>query len=610
MGCINCLNPFVLSSSKYTNTIYCVFPDAYFRLKARNVERNDCEDAMRKILCYFVACSLLLYGFNTFCFGKKTIFGIRSQGLNSVRELTGWQQIIYKYDQDSNYGTLAMAVEYSRSFRPQEIADFLFNGSCLRFSGSKAERKPQDILADYFGLPSSFSSTVHFSPHISNTVIDFNWFHAFDTYVPGLFIMVHLPIVHTKWNLYMRETNIIPGNAFYPAGYMSDTNISASALPQSVTQAWRGNTIFGDMDQPLQFGKIFGRQTRSRIAELTATLGWNYNQPNYHVGINFRVGAPTGNATDAEFLFEDIVGNRHHWDIGGGISAHIIMWHNKETARRVGIYFDAHVSHLCSSQQKRSFDFTKNGNGSRYILLEQIETPTQENLFFNGVLSSNQYVGNLVPAINYTTFDTKISIPVQADIVVKCAYQHDGFEVDFGYNFWANSKEKLHCRDRFVSDRFALKGDAQLYGFTTDNIAVALNATQSVATINGGQGNGNGDFENRNADNATIATTAAGAPLLQLNTNDSLALGIAQSPVRGSNPAILLSDIAINSESGILPRALSHKIFMYAGNVWNNRDDYDPYFGIGLSGEFAHANTCENAMCSQWAIWFKGGFVY
>jgi hypothetical protein len=545
---------------------------------------------------------------NLHSFGDKTIFGIRSQGLDGVRELTGWQQIIYKYDQNNNYGTLAMVAEYTRSFRPQEIAQFLFGGSCLRFSGSRAERKVGDILADYFGLPTSFSSDVSFSPHISNTIIDFNWFQAFDAYLPGLFIMVHLPIVHTKWNLYGQEVNINTGTAFYPAGYMSDANIPASNLPQSVTQALRGNTIFGDMDQPLRYGKVFGRQTRSRIAELTATLGWNYNQPNYHVGLSFRVGAPTGNPTTAEFIFESIVGNRHHWDVGGGFSAHGIMWHNKDEGRRLGLYFDAHISHLCESQQKRSFDFTKNGNGSRYILLQQIESPAQD-LLLNGVAATNQYIGNLTPAINYTTFDTKISIGMQADIVLKLAYQRDGFEVDFGYNFWANSKEKLHCRDRFIENRFALKGDAQIYGFTAGDMAVAVNATQSMATILGGQKGGNANFANTNADNPALASTAAGI-LNQLNSTDSGTLSIPQIQISGSSPAILLQDSDINNESGILPRAWSNKIFVYMGNIWNNRDDIDPYFGMGLSGEFAHTNTCNNAACSQWAFWFKAGLSY
>lgn len=565
---------------------------------------------MKKIL-YSAATILFLTSADTHCFlGNKTVFGIRSQGLNEVRELAGWQQLIYKYDQDSNYGTLAMAVEYSRSFRPERIADFLFGGDCFHFSGSQADRHEGDILADYFGLPPSFSSDVFVSPHISNTIIDFNWFQAFDVYLPGLFIMLHAPIVHTKWNLYLQETNINSGTAFFPAGYMSDADIPASALPRSVTQALRGHTVFGDMQEPLQYGKVFGRQTRNRVAELTATLGWNYNQPWYHVGLNFRVGAPTGNPTHAEFIFESIVGNRHHWDVGGGLSAHVIMWENKEQGRRLGLYCDAQISHLCTSQQKRSFDFTKNGGGSRYILLEQIESPSDGNLLINGVAPTNQYIGNLVPAINYTTFNTKISIGVQTDIVLKFAYQRDGFEFDLGYDFWANSKEKLHCRDRFPENRFALKGDAQIYGFTADDDAILLNATQSESTIFGGQGVGNANYQNLNADNQPALATTPTALLFQLNAADSAALDIPQLQVHGSDPAILLTDADINDESGILPRAISNKIFVYAGCVWNNRDDFDPYFGMGLSSEFANTNPCNNGACSQWAIWFKTGFAY
>jgi hypothetical protein len=565
---------------------------------------------MKKSFMYIFVGIIFFTHALVYCFGKKTIFGIRSQGLDSVLELTGWQQQIYKYDQDNNYGTLAAAAKYTRSIRSDEIACFLFGAEKLRFSGSQAVRKSGDILADYFGLPVDFYSTVIFSPHISNTIIDFDWFQALDAYVTGLFVMVHLPVVQTKWNLYMQEIGINPGTAFYPAGYMSNARIAASSLPHSVTQAMQGMTTFGDMQEPLQYGKILGRQTRSRIAELQTTVGWNYNQPWYHAGISVRVGAPTGNATNAEFLFEEIVGNRHHWDVGIGLSGHVNMWENKEKGKRAALYLDAHISHLCASKQKRSFDFINNGTGSRYMLLEQVDNLAQT-LLINGATPSNQYIGKLFPAINYTTFDTKISIGVQTDITLKFAYQHDGFEVDLGYNFWFNSKEKLLSRDAFIENRFALKGDAQVYGFTAvGNNPVALNATQHSATLLAGQGSGNSNYQNSNADNLpALASTLAGI-LNQLNTQDSTDLGIAQVQVNGSNPSIFLTNKDINTESGILPRALSNKVFGYIGGLWNNRDDIDPYLGIGLSGEFAHTDPDCNAMCSQWAIWVKGGIAY
>src|SRR5579872_5691365 len=258
---------------------------------------------MKKFYCSMMAAvCLLFFTMNIDGFGKKTIFGIRSQGLNSVRELCGWQKCMFKYDQNRNYGTIAASIQYDRSFRPEQIADFLLGGQTLRFSGSMADRQPGDILADYFGLPPSFSSRVCFSPRISDVVVDFNLFQAFDAKIPGLFIMFHVPVVHTKWNLYMRESAIKPGTAFYPAGYMSDERINASDLPQSVTQALQGRVKFGDMQDPLQYGKVDGRQESTRVAEVQATVGYNYNMPWYHAGISFRVGAPTGTITSGEFL--------------------------------------------------------------------------------------------------------------------------------------------------------------------------------------------------------------------------------------------------------------------------------------------------------------------
>ncbi len=559
------------------------------------------------IMCTMLIC-IQSYGF----IGKRTLFGIRSQGLNSVRELCGWQKCMFKYDQNRNFGTVAATIQYDRSFRSEQIAEFLFGGKDMRFSGSEADRKPGDILADYFGLPPSFSSRVHVSPHISDVVVDFNLFQAFDAKIPGFFIMFHVPVVHTKWNLYMKESAIKPGAAFFPAGYMSDARINASDLPQSVTQALQGRIKFGDMQDPLLYGKIDGRQESNRVAEVQGTIGYNYNAPWYHAGVSFRVGAPTGTITNAEFLFEEIVGNRHHWDVGVGLSGHVNMWENKKEGKCFALYLDSHISHLCTSKQKRSFDFTKNGPGSRYMLLEQIEAPSQ-GLNINGDIPENQYVRKLVPAINETTLNTKLSIGVQADITLKLAYQQDNFEFDMGYNFWATSKEKMHSREKFTSDLFALKGDAQIYGFAANDnaVIVPLNATQNSATIFGGQGDGNANFQNLNADNQPAAATLSdGTQLVQLNTQDATDLKIKQVQVQGSNPAVLLQDADINNESGILPRAISNKAFIFMNYIWNNRDDWDPYVGLGFSAEVANTSAEHNSASSQWAIWLKAGLSY
>lgn len=568
-----------------------------------------------KRIQYFLLFVSCLQSVHLLGFGKKTFFDTRSQGLDSVSDIVGWQKLIYRDDKEQNYGTYAASIKYSRSFRSDKIANFLFGGESLHFTGSAvANRASTDILADYFGLPRDFNSMVCFTPRVTNVVVDLSWFHDFEKHVPGLYVIVYAPITHTKWDLNMNEAVMQSGTAFFPAGYMGDARIVRTALPANATIAWQGKTIFGDMQEPLEFGKIFGRQTKNRVAELQATLGWNYNRSWYHLGVYGRVGAPTGNASAAEFLFESIVGNCHHWDVGGGISGHIVAWRNDDTDQQIGLYCDAHVGHLCTSIQKRSFDLTANGNGSRYMLLEQLDGPSTS-LFLNGVAPANQYNGKLIPAINRTTFDAKISMAAQADIVFKLAYQRGGFESDIGYNFFAHSKEKLHSRGSLVNNRFAIKGDAQIYGFGPNttvpaNIPVALNATQSKATLNAGQAPGNANFANLNADNAAAATTTGGVVLTQLNLVDSTALGIPQVQVQGSNPAILLQDSDINESSALLPRALSNKFFLYCNYVWDQDETIAPYCGIGAAVEVANTNPDHNSAFSQWLVWAKAGIAY
>ena len=575
---------------------------------------NFKERAAMKNRFYAIIWGLLFYGISINGFGPKTFFGIRSQSVNRVRELISWQQEINRYDLQNSYGTFCATLEYSRSFRPDRINDVLFGGNKLKFSGSRVvDRGENDILADYFGLPPDFESTVCFTPRITNLVLDFNWHHAFECCVRGLYVQLHMPIVHTKWDLNFFEGIIRGGTAFHPAGHMGAERVEAASLAKSVTEAFQGKTTFGDMREPLKFGKVFGRQNVNRVAEIHGTFGWRFMQDDwYHVGVFVRAGAPVGNAPNAEFIFEPIAGNRHHWELGGGLTSYVRVWENDDATKRVVLYFDAHISHLFSATQMRSYDLKNNGNGSRYMLISEITSPSVD-LLFGGNPAPNQYVRRLLPAINKTTLKTKISVDVQADIVFKVAYQRDNVEFDFGYNFWGVSKEKLHCRDRFEGNRFGFKGDAQVYGFDGRDVAIPLNATQSKATVRKGQGQ-DVDFTNPNVDNSTIAQSldvdGDSEDLIALLTRDQEELGAQENVAQGSNPAVLLENKDINEKSALLPRAITHKVFTHFNYTWDNDDDFTPYLGGGLSSEWADTKDNKNIVSSQWAIWIKGGLSY
>lgn len=563
--------------------------------------------------CVAIACISILTAVATTTvanFTSKSFYSTRSQSVDAARELTGWQRLINRDATDCFYGALYIAPVYTRSYNTCQISDFLFNGESMVFSGSKYPfRGENDILADYFGLPMDFYGTVCMDPVITNFMMDFDFYFGLDSICNGLYVRLFAPVVHSKWDLNARE--FMPtgtGVLAYPAGYMGPQKIVRDSLEDTIIDALTGNITFGDKRDPMAYGRIVGRQTVNRVADLRVALGWNHTGAHHHAGINLRVAFPTGNQPSAEFLFDAIAGNGGHWELGGGLTAHYDLWQSEDAVHTVALYCDANITHLFKVGQKRSFDFIANGPGSRYILLEDFRDGSHD-LFVGGpgvVPAQNQYHQTLVPAINETTLCAQISFDVQADIVLKLAYYYKGFGFDIGYNFWARSKERLHSRQCFQSNRFAIKGDAQIYGFDGNN-PVALSATQSRATLHAGQGSGNGNFANSNAD-LPVAAADSATFLNNLNSADSLSFGIPQQTVRTSNPGILLQDSDLNICGALLPKAITNKVFVYLGNTWNHDElcKWLPFLGLGADVEWKNGGK-SNCAYSQWGIWLKGG---
>lgn len=539
------------------------------------------------------------------------------------------------------------------------------NDNCgsLVISGSQvANRGAKDWLADYFGLSPAFQSVVNFKPRISNFLVDFNLYLGLDEWASGLYFRIHAPVVYTRWNLRASENVINAGlvsgtGVGYNAGYMSSAAILQTSLRQSFLQAMNGTYTFGDMSQPLQYGIISNGSTcnnttvntttncnnnnndcgsshkKTRLSDVEAALGWNFWQcEDYHFGLQIRGSAPAGNRPEAVFLFEPIVGNGHHWMFGGGISSHAVLWRGCDEDRYFGVWMDVNIEHLFKTKQKRSFDFVNRPN-SRYVLLEQMTSTISNGLLSAttacasgtspvpaGTAPNAQYAGVLLPAINVTTLDVNVSIAVQADFVLKFAYISNNFEVDLGYNLWARSGEKFSskCDPIITEKKYAIKGDAQVYGFcpvgsTTAGAAIALSATEDTATIHVGTNNnftaGSTYTTNPNVDNAQFAigncgTTPASTCLVANPLN-------APSPttqILTSNPAVFVTSTDINLAK--TPSALSNKVFGSLSYGWNDCEDWIPFLSLGGEVEFDGRNNDCRAALSQWGIWLKGGISF
>jgi hypothetical protein len=533
----------------------------------------------------------------------RSFFSPRSQSVDAVRDIIGWQEYINRCDTGCSYYATAATLEYARMFHPEKTAQYFFGTNTLVFSGSTYPvRDSNDILADYFGLPTDFHSIVVFTPRVRTAQLDLGWYYGNDTYVRNAYIRIHAPLVATSWAMNLCEVIQNEGSADYPAGYMAATAIPRSAQNSSVTQVLAGGRTVGDI-QPIRHGLICGTHTKVAISDIQMVIGYNpVCGQGHHFGLNLRVSAPTGNHSNGHLFFEPIVGNGGHWECGVGFTGHGIFYENCQEDTQFGLYADANFTHLFSSRQRRSFDIDGAGAFSRYMLLERMAASAPGlSLGANHDPAQNQYQRSLIPAINVTTLCADIAIAVQADFAIKAAYWHGSWSVDIGYNAWARTKEYVTWRQKFPSQSFALKGDALVYGF--DQVSaqfIPLNATESQATIESGQGTGNATFENMNVDNAQVAF---------FNGNELFVTSAAVDAVRGSDQAILLHNCDINDLSGLSPLALTHKFFVHVAYDGDAGCRFTPFVGCGASVEMDGSDRKTRSAFSQWAIWLKAGFA-
>lgn len=606
------------------------------------------------------------------CPTAHTAYIPRSQANNRAREMAGWfmNWQMNKVEPKLNhlYGNASIALEYSHSFRPNNITDFLFgpaskNGS-VYFSGSKVtNRGTTEILADYFGLPQDYVGRVTFDPVIQNIILDMNAFFALDKWCSGLYLDVHMPLVNTRWALNPSTCTEVIGTASYEYGYMTKLSVERSQLATDPLQFWSGNFIWGDVKCPLKNAKVScDTLTETKLADIHAYLGYDWCHSGVgHFGAYARASFPTGNRLNGEYLFQPIAGNGGHFELGGGVNSQALLWENNRN-HQFWTYLDVYLSHLFGATQKRAYDFIGNGANSRYMLLATYQNQPTDS---SGIIDQNhignigltkEYAGTLLPAANATTLCSQSSTQLQAEFTLKFQYMMNSFTFDFGYNFWGRTAEKVAITGELDSGLYAIKGDAYLYGvripgvtlassisagntalaqagYPTNAIALAPSQSGAASAFTGGNYNPNRTLAdprmNFGVDSPSNASAkAANGPDIILNVVVSPIPGTPLIPIKTSGAVSLITPVNLDSPtsdfnpaSTAQPSQTSQKLFVHAAYTGKEKEVFFgstlPYIGLGGEVEFGskapeiNGSRCQcSGALSQWGIWLKGGFTY
>lgn len=584
-------------------------------------------------------------------------FSKRSQSVDLSRQVVGTRNIERQLQNSTDCwpGFASITLESTQSFHAQDITRCLFNTGCHQFitiSGSGvADRGTNDWLADYFGLPTDFQSTVLFNPTVCNVIADFQGYLRLDTVCKGLYFYIHAPLTHTKWNLHACENVIQQGSASYVEGYFSDDIIERTNLLHTAS------AFFSGQQTPTIEGQTFNKlanarwalddcssRTKTELADLRMWLGYDwFSCDAFNFGFGAVIAAPTGNAPDGTFLFEPIAGNGKHWELGIMVKGDTNIWENCNGTHRIDFFTQANITHLFKSKQKRTFDLVGKPL-SRYMLAEKLGANntapylygnTSEGLVFcptnvdlgNPILSNFKFANEYTPVANLTTLCVDVTADVQVDWVAVATYTQCNFTWDIGYELWYRGCENIIPRNwddaLLAENTWALKGDAHVFGFGectdapfTDGQPVALAATEHNATLFTGTNAGLTSTQtNPGIDNAQFAFGGSATPAATAFTTLSGTTAQTQAIFTSIQPVFITSDdIDICSAR---TKGFSNKFFTHINYFWDD-SCLNPFIGLGGMVEFganksascASEHGCSECTLSQWGVWIKGGIFF
>lgn len=535
------------------------------------------------------------------CLGRS-IFIPRSTGANTARELVGWQNQIH----NSKF-VYSGSIGYARSYQATQLAQYILGNDILNFSGSQvSNRNSYDIVADYFGLPTDFQGSIYIKPVIANFILDTQLFIPLDYFCNKLYLELHAPLNYTRWSVdYDELTSTTTEFATeFPAGYMQN---SITSTYQNIKQALFSQNGFGDV-QNRKYGNFScNTLTETRIADIDLILGYDlvrckdqdYNDHKFSIFAQTVI--PTGNKPDPKYIFTPIAGNGKHWEFGVGFFAKLGLWQDG-CNRHLGLFFLGNLTHMFACNQQRSFDLCKNGMLSRYMLVKEFDQ------------SGTAFTGTSMPAINFTTRNVSVSVPVKGDLSIKLSYKSKRLNMDLGYNFYGHSTEHLCLstnKDNINVGAKSTQGDYYLkYNVVVDNFGSfdsfqLQNSTVSDATI----------FTISNNINNPIAAVSD-ADYIGVAWDNQISTGSILNPeiiqAFNSNEPVLINDKDLNLISGRACPTATNKFFGYIGYDSLDWPKQCVTGQFGLAGEIEFNALARNFKSSlnQWTIYLKGGITY
>lgn len=414
------------------------------------------------------------------------------------------------------------------------------------------------------------SGTVRLDPRIYQTGADFFLYAGAHKTERGFFVKLHGPVGVMSVDPRLSFAGDVTGRA-YERGILNAADAPVAAPYENIEQAFAGDKEAGFLKK-MKYGKIdCKRSSSATFGDLAMAVGYNvFADESKHLGVALRFSAPTGNKSDAEYVFDPIFGRNGHWAAGGEIIGHWRAWESDSSDNYLDLWMDGTAEHLFRSKHTRSFDLKANGAGSKYLLLARYENKATGAAFQNQIEN----------AVNVTTTGIESTFGVEGNMALMADFHWGNWSAGLGYEIWGRSCEKLKldckCPSTANLNEYAVLGRQAPYS--------SVNGTSDAFLCE---------------PKATIGKSEARVDAMDTTK------GILNARAAANRIPSELSD-ALDIDAQRAHAAVTSKVFGQVAYTWKD-SDYSPFMGLMGSGEFNHK---DNSAIKFWSVGVHGGLAF
>jgi len=448
---------------------------------------------------------------------------------------------------------------YSRSSNEPAIAKFFlpFNKTSIiagEFGSAAVIDNTVDIMANYFGVLTRPVGEVYGNPGLIDTNLTFQSLIRIKpiqtvggvgfTYkqkvsnlcddTKGWYVQISSPIMKVSNDLGYDESIINVGGGEVPEGYVG-----------TVGDALRGKTVFGNKN--FEYGKISDCAVSTwGLGDIELTVGYETIYCERFHGMwagGFVI--PTGNTPKAEFIFEPMVGNNHHFGLILLGEYSYELWENPAKDKSIWVHANGFSQYLFGNRQRRSFDLLDK-QWSRYMWVYQQQVPTVSPAY-------------QAPGINVFTQPVDVwprsSFNANTSFVYKA---NDGFIAEGGYSTYYRQEEEVKLACPWL-----------------DNVSIiGIDQTDT-----------------------TIYATESNATMRRFLENQ----GIIIDKDQAGRPAVVkVTEADLDLRSAAHPCTISHAIWGAMGYQWD-----DLCIPLLVSGGGSYEFSTENLALHRYTVWAK-----